>query len=103
MSETATEQVGASVPNVPASPGEAAAAKSKQKPTEYHILKLSTSAGANESWTVHARNVEAQGAEAAIRKSVTESDSSQTFVAVPSRSFQPITLTVETKTQLVLS
>jgi hypothetical protein len=81
-----------------------AAAKAKQKPTEYHILKLAAgSAGASESWTVHARNVEAQGAHAAIRKAVKESDQSQTFVAVPSRSFQPITVTVETKTQLVLS
>ena len=81
-----------------------AAKKEKAKPTEYHILKLVLgSQGANESWTVHARNVEAQGAHAAIRKAVTETDQSQTFVAVPSRSFQPITVTVETKTQLVLS
>jgi hypothetical protein len=92
-------------PSAPASPGEAAAApKAKQKPTEYHILKLvAASAGANEQWTVHARNIEAQGGAAAIRKAVTASDQAQTFVAVPSRSFQPITVTVETKTQLVLS
>jgi hypothetical protein len=89
---------------VAASPGEAVAApKAKQKPTEYHVLKLDTSVGANERWVVHARNVEAQGAHAAIRKAVTASDEAQTFVAVPSRSFQPITVTVETKTQLVLS
>lgn len=92
-------------PAAPASPAEAVAApKGKSRPTEYHILKLDvSSAGANEKWTVHARNVEAQGAQAAIRKAVTETDQSQTFVAVPSRSFQPITVTVETKTQLVLS
>jgi hypothetical protein len=105
MSEAQSLEPGAGdVSSAPASPSAAVAAKAKSKPTEYHILKLDTaSAGANEKWTVHARNVEAQGAQAAIRKAVTASDQSQTFVAVPSRSFQPITVTVETKTQLVLS
>lgn len=103
MSETAVEgQVGTSPPTSPSAA--AAAPKQKAKPTEYHILKLDVaSAGANEKWIVHARNVEAQGAQAAIRKAVTETDQAQTFVAVPSRSFHPITVTVETKTQLVLS
>jgi hypothetical protein len=105
MSETATEgQVGTSPPASPSAAVAAPKPKAKAKPTEYHILKLDlASAGANEKWTVHARNVEAQGAQAAIRKAVTETDQSQTFVAVPSRSFHPITVTVETKTQLVLS
>jgi hypothetical protein len=95
VSETAT---------APASPSEAAEApKPKQKPTEYHILKLVDSSGATESYTVHARNIEAQGSQAAIRKAVTASDQAQTFVAIPSRSFQPITVTVETKTQMKLS
>ncbi len=103
MSEAAVEgQVGTSPP---ASPSAAAAApKPKAKLTEYHILKLAAgSAGASESYTVHARNVEAQGAHAAVRKAVKDDDNGQTFVAVPSRSFQPITVTVETKKQLVLS
>ena len=95
---------GGATASTAASPGEAVAAKPKAKLTEYHILKLvDASSGANETWKVHARNVEAQGATAAIRKAVTESDQAQTFVAVPSRSFQPITVTVETKKQLVLS
>lgn len=103
MSETQT--IGAEAGGAaPASPGEAVAEKKKQKPTEYHILKLvAGSSGANESWVVHARNVEAQGAHAAVRKAVKDDDNGQTFVAVPSRSFQPITVTVETKKQLVLS
>jgi hypothetical protein len=106
MSETQTvEAKDVASPPPAMTPGEAIAAveKKKAKATEYHVLKLVTSSGANEQWTIHARNVEAQGAQAAIRKSVTASDQAQTFVAVPSRSFQPITVTVETKTQLVLS
>ena len=83
---------------------EAEKPKRQNKPTDYHILKLDPgSVGANERWTIHARNVEAQGGQAAIRKSVGEGDVNQTFVAIPSRSFQPITVTVETKQQLVLS
>lgn len=84
-------------------PAAAAETKKKAKPTEYHILKLVLSSGSEEQWAVHARNVEAQGAHAAVRKAVKDQDTGQTFVAVPSRSFQPITVTVETKTQLVLS
>jgi hypothetical protein len=104
MSEAQSLEPGAGdVSSAPASPSAAVAAKAKSKLTEYHILKLDTSAGANERWSIHARNVEAQGTQAAIRKAVTASDQAQTFVAVPSRSFQPITVTVETKTQLVLS
>lgn len=99
MSEVATDIRAA----VPASPSEAAVAKPKSRLTEYHILKLVLSSGSEEQWAIHARNVEAQGAQAAVRKAIKDQDSGQTFVAVPSRSFQPITVTVETKTQLVLS
>lgn len=106
MSEATTSVIGTEdIGSVPASPSEAAAApKAKQRPTEYHILKLvAGSSGASESWTVQARNLEAQGSQAAIRKAVKDDANGQTFVAVPSRSFQPITVTVETKTQLLLN
>jgi hypothetical protein len=77
----------------------------KQAPTKYNVLKLhpATSPGSPALWEVVATDVEAQGAPAAIRKTVSATDEPQTFVAPPARSWQPVTVTVETKTQLVLS
>jgi hypothetical protein len=85
---------------------DARAGKGKgQKPTKYNILKLhpATSPGSPALWEVVATDVEAQGAAAAIRKTVSASEETHTFVAPPSRSWQPVTVSVETKTQLILS
>lgn len=94
-----------------ASTQEAVAVKKTAKPTSYVVLERQTPAspGSSERWAVFA-TVVAQGAAAAIRKAYatasterSEGQSALTLVAVPSRSFQPVTVSVETKTQLVLS
>jgi hypothetical protein len=53
------------------------------------------------NWTVAGPPVEAVSAEAAIRKAV-DGDKGGTYVAVPIRSWAPVTVTVETKRTLKL-
>jgi hypothetical protein len=79
--------------------------KKAQALTSYHVMRQITpgSPGEPQRWEVHAAYVEAQSGQAAIRGSAVASEKPQTFIAVPSRSFRPVTVTVETKTQLKLT
>ena len=75
-------------------------------PTEYHVLRVlpGTSPSDPYRYELVGENVPAPGgAPAAVRATVVASEKPQTFIAVPSRSWKPITVTVETKTQLKLS
>lgn len=70
--------------------------------TEYKILRRRESAESLDGgapW-MEAGTVEASSAREAIRKSVTESG---TVVAVPARSWLPLTVSIETKQKVTLS
>lgn len=106
MSETAAaiadEALATSTPP-PAPEPEAEVAKA---PTEYHVLRVlpGTSPSDPHRYELVGENVPAPGgASAAVKTVVVASEKPQTFIAVPSRSWKPITVTVETKTQLKLS
>lgn len=77
-------------------------AKPKAAATEYHILKLLHSQGADETYSVHARNVKAVGAQDALRRTVTPTEEKQSFLAVPSRSMKLHTVSLLTKQQTVI-
>lgn len=87
--------------------------KPKAKKTLYHVLRrvgsgpASSPSQVEETWAIVVKDVEAQSQEDAKRKIganlTTTGDDSVTLVAVPSRSWQPQTAAVETKTQLVLT
>lgn len=87
-------------------PPAAAPAEKAKAPTEYHILKLipATAPGAPDRYELIHENVQAASGPAAVRKVVEgASDKPQTFIPMPSRSWKPVTVTVETKTQLKLT
>lgn len=65
--------------------------------TEYHILMLEDEG----SWTSLGW-VNAHSAEDAIRRTAAPSNGPQTYVAVPKRSFKPVTVRIEQKTVLHL-
>jgi hypothetical protein len=67
--------------------------------TTYHILRERDSAGVK-TYEPVAANVAAANADDAIRRSVTDAGN---YVAIPSRSFKPVAVTVETKTTLKLT
>jgi hypothetical protein len=87
--------------------------KPAARPTRYHVLRrvgggaASSPSQVEETWAIVAKDVEAQSGEAAKRKIganlTTTGDDSVTLVAIPSRSWQPQTASVQTKTQLILS
>jgi len=108
---TAGPQVAASEPTQP----EPEKAKAKQEPRPYVVLRnttlKATSPGgvAIQTWEF-VRNVDATSQEQAVRKvaeiliAASEEDSaSLTLVAITAKSFRPVTVAVETKTQLKLS
>lgn len=79
----------------------------KDSGREYVVLRKQkpSSPSAPQSWEF-VQNVEATSNEQAIRKTVeTESrtDESVTFVAVPARSFVPVSVSVKTTTQIILT
>lgn len=78
----------------------------KSEPREYTVLqrRAASSPGSPEAWEVYTKVV-ASSKEEAIRKAFATGGAEGTvsLVAVTSRSFKPVTVTVETKTQLVLS
>lgn len=53
-------------------------------------------------WTVRVLEVEARSAEQAVRLAAAEIGAGQ-YVAVPARSWQPVTVKVETQTRMVLT
>lgn len=76
--------------------------KQKQKPTEYHILQLVSSSGADETYKIVARNIKAVGNIAAIKNTVTPTEEPISYLAVPSRSIKLITVRLQTKQQTVI-
>jgi hypothetical protein len=77
-------------------------APTKPKPTEYHILRLASSSGADESWAVVARNIEGVGAKDAIKRTVTPTEQRESYIAVPSRSFKPVTVKLQMTAQTII-
>lgn len=95
----------------PASPGEAVAAteaKRKSEPTSYVILEKIAIAtpGEDDHYVVVTKGVVAQGADAAVRKAADSlegiTETPRYFLAVPTRSWREIPVSVETKKQLKL-
>lgn len=93
----------------PASPGEAAAAgKRKSSPTSYVILEriVVATPGEDDRYEIVTKNVVTQGADAAVRKVADElegiTDVPRFFLAIPTRSWREIPVSVETKKQLKL-
>ena len=85
----------------------APAAKAKDSSRDYVVLRKQkpSSPSAPQAWEF-VQNVEATSNEQAIRKTVeTESrtDEAVTFVAVPARSFAPVSVSVKHTTQIILS
>lgn len=66
-------------------------------PTDYIVLSRDTSRDTSGYWTQE-KTVQARSAEAAIRQLGTEG----TYVAVPARSWKPVTVKAETQTVLRL-
>lgn len=64
--------------------------------TRYHVLRSVDNNGSG-VWTPVADNIEAGSAKDALRATIKESGQ---YVAIPSRSFTPTTVTIETKTQI---
>ncbi len=82
----------------PAQPPLAAAPAPKQNPTAYVIL----AEGQGETWKV-AGTVTAAGSQAAVRSYATKNQvANGKLVAVPVRSWQPVTIKTETSTKLVI-
>lgn len=81
------------------------AEKKKQEPRNYVILRKTNAASPNERALLsHEGTVKALSAEQAIRLFVSTSEvESGTFVAITERSFKPLTVETETKTQLKFS
>jgi hypothetical protein len=70
--------------------------------TEYHILALTGTAGAKETYEVRARNVKASSAKDAIKNTVTPIEAPVSFIAIPSRSFKLHTVRLQTTHQTVI-
>ena len=62
----------------------------------YIVLRL-----ADGDWREHGPRQQARSAHAAIRQAL-DQEQSGTYVAIPARSFQPVTVTVQTQTVLKL-
>lgn len=78
--------------------------KAKGKPTRYHVLReveASEEQGDGSSilraWTMHAHEVDAGSAKAAIEASVGEKDPGGYYVAVPARSWHPEPVAIQTE------
>jgi hypothetical protein len=71
-------------------------------PNPYVILRSVGSAPLPAAWQEHGPRQQAVSAEQAIRKAVaaTETPDGATLVAVPARSWKPMTVTVETTTRV---
>jgi hypothetical protein len=87
---------------IPGTAQEPAPEKPKAKPTEYHILRLASSSGADESWSIVARNIEGVGAKDAIKRTVTPTEQRESYIAVPSRSFKPVTVKLQMTAQTII-
>ncbi len=98
MSEAAQEAPLAAAPDPPAEPDpEPATAK---QATAYLVL----SKDADKDWWIKVGSYTAASAKAAISAHVKANDAKAgTFVAVPERSWKPLTLLVETQTKIALT
>lgn len=83
--------------HTPATGVEAAARVTTQTP--YHVLREIKGPDGAVVYEPHAANVKASSSAAAIRTHVTASG---VYVAVPSRSFQPVKVNVKTQTVVTL-
>lgn len=73
------------------------------EPTTYVVLREVDIAPGERAW-MHADSIEASSAEAAIRKSAARADKPEgTYVATPTRSFQPLTVKAQTQTVITLA
>ena len=84
-----------------------AAPKAKDSSRDYVVLRKQKPASPSspQAWEF-VQNVEATSNEQAIRKTVeteTRTDEAVTFVAVPARSFVPVSVSVKTTTQIILT
>ena len=80
-----------------AAPAPAAPAKKTASLTAYHVLLHSED---NAAWMLMAEDVQARSANEAIRASA--KNNAGTDAAVPSRSWKPVSVTVETQTVIKL-
>ncbi len=85
----------------PVSPAPEAAKKKTEQP-EYHVLQLTASSGAQETYEVRARNVKAASAKDAVKAAATPAEAPQSFVAIPSRSFKLHKVSLVTTRQTVI-
>lgn len=67
--------------------------------TDYTILKRDTTG----EWWGEVRYERARSTRAAIAAAITDSNEAGDYVAIPTRSFRPVTVKVETKTALKFS
>jgi putative aminopeptidase FrvX len=68
--------------------------------TTYHILKMSEDAELKYGWTEFATDIEASSAKRALTTFGVEEG---TYVAVPARSWKPLTVTVEQTVKLTIT
>ena len=77
--------------------------------TKYHVLKKvdtavgAVGAGSGEHWEIVARDIEGNGAEQALRKVASGMAGGVELVAVPSRSWAPVKVKIETHTSVKLT
>ena len=80
--------------------------ESKDSNREYVVLQRLPGASPSQAQTwIFVQNVEATSTEQAIRKTVEGQKTSDelTWVAIPARSFVPVSVSVKTTTQIILS
>jgi hypothetical protein len=68
--------------------------------TGYQVLKLIDTSPGDKAWMLVAKPVQAANAQAAIRERA--STSGGTYVAIPARSWKPVTVKTETRTIVTL-
>lgn len=70
--------------------------------TAYIVLKLDESEGLGVLWR-EGPTIEATSAEAAVRSATIQGAADGTYVAVPARSWKPVTVTTETRSVVKLT
>lgn len=94
-----------------AAPAPAEAVENRDNDRDYVVMKRAaqTSPNSAQTWEFVA-NIKATSAEQAVRRSAEQpgtsflnTDGPTTLVAVPARSFNPVTLTVKTETTIVIT
>lgn len=104
MSEPATQPPLTPEPDPPADPPKDPPAKDDKGALTQYVILASSSAASNSSWSVVKAVQEARSSKAAVQAYLDGiADKDGTYVAVPVRSWDPITVKTETTTRLVFS